>query len=181
MNRIIRCINFISEQAISAPSSNVIWVFGEPISPEDSWRKELQKEIVIEGLKQIGSNAEEQSMNKSSESSETCCIFDYRKIICSLFNISDSHIGKNITCIPMGSKMQSLGVALALFARNEISVTYAMPTSFTPKSYSEGVGKTWQAELGNTQKLKNLLSKIGCLTANTAVGIIKSTSTSHLE
>lgn len=179
MNRIVRCINAISEQAISAPESNVHWVFGLPNNDQDLWRKEFQQEIVITALEQLGSNAINGGVKFNQENSSSCCVFDYRKAIKLILNLADKHLGKNITCIPMGSKMQNLGVALALGLRNEISVTYARPTAFSPSTYSEDIGSMWELSLGSILELSHSLAKVGTLNATTDHGKIGSYSSTR--
>lgn len=177
MNRMVRCINVISEQAIAAPESSVYWIFGSPSLSQESWRNALQREIVMAALRQIGSGdtaTGETWLNR--DNSTDCCVFDYRKILTLILQITDQNLGKNITCIPMGSKMQSIGVALGLAVRDEISVTYARPATFSPQTYSGGVGQMWELSLGRLSEMLQLLFHIGKLEATTPQGKIKTLS-----
>lgn len=176
MNRMVRCIDAISEQVIAAPESNVHWVFGLPNHDQDLWRNKFQQEIVITALQQLGSCAINGGVKFSHENSSDCCVFDYRKTVKLMLHLADQHLGKNITCIPMGSKMQNLGVALALGARSEVSVTYARPAAFSPRTYSEGVGMMWELSLGTISRLSRLLAQVGTLDATTVHGRIGSFS-----
>ncbi|MFA6062881.1 MAG: hypothetical protein WC736_09795 [Gallionella sp.] len=176
MNRMVRCIDAISEQVIAAPESNVHWVFGLPNHEQDLWRNKFQQEILLTALQQLGSCAINGGVKFSHENSSDCCVFDYRKTVKLILRLADQHLGKNITCIPMGTKMQNLGVALALGARSEVSVTYARPAAFSPRTYSEGVGMMWELSLGPISKLSQLLSQVGTLDATTFHGRIGSFS-----
>lgn len=181
MNRMVRCLDTISEQVIAAPDSNVHWIFGLPMPGHDDWKNQFQKEIVTSALNQLGSSAINGEVKFTQSNSSNCCVFDYRKTIKLMLKLADEHLGKNITCIPMGSKMQNLGVALALFVRNEISVTYARPSAFAPRSYSEGYGKMWKVSLGSISSLVKFLAMIGTLEATTHYGPIRAFSSSTAE
>lgn len=181
MNRMVRCLDTISEQVIAAPDSNVHWIFGLPMPGHDDWKNQFQRDIIASALNQLGSSAISGEVKFTQGNSSNCCVFDYRKTIKLMLKLADEHLGKNITCIPMGSKMQNLGVALALFARKEISVTYARPSAFTPRSYSDGHGKMWRIPMGSISSLVKLLAKIGTLEATTHYGTIQVFSSSVSE
>lgn len=63
----------------------------------------------------------------------------------------------------MGSKLQAIGIALALSARDEISICTANPTQFNASKYSEGVGSYWTLDLSELEVLIEKLKTIGYL------------------
>jgi hypothetical protein len=54
--------------------------------------------------------------------------------------------------MPHGSKMQTLAVSL-FAAVHEVSMVFAMPKSYNPHTYSEGLLNVYALELGNTESL----------------------------
>lgn len=143
--------NFFINQTIES----IYWILGKP--EEHTWREELQQKVLKQGLK------EKNSEHLFTDNQVSCSTLDYRDIMQKLFDLIDKNIKnrKNITLMPMGSKMQTIGVALTLFARSECKVMLVKPKAFNQASYTSGIGKSWELQL-KLDDIKSKLKKIGC-------------------
>jgi len=56
------------------------------------------------------------------------------------------HGTHNIVAAPLGTKLQTLGVYVAVRERPEIQIAYAVPSIYNYDSYSSGVGPLWSIQ-----------------------------------
>lgn len=145
--RTLAVIADIDESLVLKPLNQVIWIIGKPHLPEDSWRIDYVKKI-----------------NKISDSSPLFNVstFNYKETIKTLQKIYDKYEGEfHINISPLGSKMQSLGIALFYYFRPDLSIYFTMPKEYNAHQYSEGCKATWQIDFGSIMEIVKLLDKIG--------------------
>ena len=142
----------IDETLLIRPDKRIMWIVGNPHIIDEEikrQRKEIMKEI---NNIPLGCPTYEVST------------FDYKETLKTLDKIyNDNNLEFNINISALGSKMQTLGIAIFCYVRPEVSVYFAIPKKYNPKRYSEGCKATWQInfyELGNTRKI---LDKVGQL------------------
>lgn len=162
-NRLLRCIQeYGGEQALSSPNKSIYWLLSNPSSPENSWRVDFQKGIIVNMFNNCGDQPYSDK-NQIFEQSRNIDMRNYTEALKEVITIADSelHFGKNMHLINMGTKMQTLGCALALLARPEIGSVFAAPSAFNAEKYSQGVGKTYSVIFEDYSKTINELKTIG--------------------
>lgn len=142
-------ITEVDESILSRPGDRIIWIIGVPHLTEDYWRAEAMREI--------------NKIDDSARSYEVST-FDYKKTIERLERIYGTWDCKyHVTISPLGSKMQSLGIALFWYMRQDVSIVFAIPKEFNALQYSEGCKATWKIAFGNLGKIRELLDRVGQL------------------
>jgi len=141
-------ITDIDETLLIRPDKRIIWIIGDPHMDEDtkSKRKEIMREI-----------------NKIPEECPTyeVCTFDYKETIKKLDKIyNDNNLDVHINISALGSKMQTLGIALFCYVRPDVSVYLAIPKEYNSKQYSEGCNATWQIDFGGLSEIRKILDKV---------------------
>ena len=90
--------------------------------------------------------------------------FDYKETLEILERIYQARDCKyHVSISPLGSKMQSVGIALFWYMRQEVSIVFAMPEEYNARQYSEGCKDTWQIEFGNLNKIRENMDRVGKL------------------
>jgi hypothetical protein len=166
--RLSRCLKRLSNEPILQVRERILWILGQPPDQELTFRLEFQKRI-INRLLQGADETPPQISGLVAENLRVTSTLDYRQTTRQLIELADANMGKTLSLVHMGSKMQGLGAALALSARSEIAVCYARPTSFNPQHYSEGVGPLWEVEFDDLGDVAVQLAKIGTLQMTTAI------------
>jgi len=144
-------ITDIDGTILKEPGKRIIWIIGDPhMSKEDKdKRKQMQRTI--------------NQIDENSISVEVST-FDYKETIKKLNQIyKDKNLDSHIYISALGSKMQSLGIALFCYVRPDVTVYLAVPKEYNPKQYSEGCKATWEIDFGSTKKLRELLDSVGQL------------------
>jgi len=142
-------ITDIDESLITKPRDNIIWIIGDPHLQEDHWRADIIRQI-----------------NKipASVPSYEVTTFDYKKTIEKLESIYKTRDCKyHINISPLGSKLQSLGIALFWYMRQDVSIVFAMPEEYNASQYSEGCKATWQIDFGSLDQIREALDRVGKL------------------
>ena len=140
-------ISAIDESLLEKPAERVFWIVGIPHSPEDQWRTDLVRDI-----------------NKIPEDSPSFEVstFDYKETLKILDKIYKQHTYEyHYNISPLGSKMQSLGIALFHYVRPDVTIYFAIPKEYNASHYSEGCKETWIVDFGNLDKIRNLLNRVG--------------------
>ena len=119
--RLVRCLDRFGEQLLSAPDRSIFWVFGRPRINSDEWRTHLQREIIARTFEKLGVTENLGEAWFTDTNSAMCCTFDYREAAQKLLELCDRELGKNISLIPMGTKLQTVGLTLALLVREEVN------------------------------------------------------------
>lgn len=141
----------IDESLFTKPDERIIWIIGDPHMDNETRKK--RKDM----LKHI---------NKITQKflSYEISTFDYKKTIEILERIyKDKELYFHINISSLGSKMQSLGIHIFWFVKQDISIHFSIPKEYNPNQYSEGCKATWKINFGELTKIKNILNKIGML------------------
>jgi len=139
----------IDESLVMGPKDRVIWIVGDPHLPEDHWRVDAVREI-----------------NKipASAPSYEVSTFYYKKTIESLERIYQPRDCKyHVTLSPLGSKMQSLGIALFWYMRQDTSIVFATPKEYNARQYSEGCKGVWQIKFGELANIREIIDRVAQL------------------
>ena len=166
--RLSRCLKQLSNEPILQVGDRILWILGQPPDPELTFRLEFQKRL-INRLLQGADESPPQTPGLRSENMWVTSTLDYRQTTRLLIELADANMGRTLSLVHMGSKMQGLGAALALAARSEVAVCYARPTSFNPERYSEGVGPLWEVAFEDLGDVAVQLAKIGTLQMTTSI------------
>lgn len=137
--------------SIRPDKRRIIYIVGDPHMDEENKRR--RKEIM-------------RKINKILPDFRTHDVstFDYKETLKALDKIyNDKNLDFHINISALGSKMQSLGIAIFCHIRPEISVYLAIPKKFNPKQYTEGCEATWQIDFGDLKNIKSILNKVGQL------------------
>lgn len=129
-------------------NERLIWIVGEP-HLEDETSRESRRNIQIE-------------INRISESHKTytVCTFDYKKTLEVLDHIyKDTYSKYHVNISDLGSKMQSLGIALFCSLRRDITVYHSEPIKYNSTHYSEGIKDYWMIPIDSTTSFLKQLFK----------------------
>jgi len=139
----------IDQSLIMAPEDRVIWIIGDPHLPEDHWRADAIRQI--------------NTITDSAPSYEVST-FHYKKTMETLERIYQPRDCKyHISVSPLGSKMQSLGIALFWYMRQDVSIILATPKEYNASQYSESCKGVWQINFGELAKIRHMLDRVGQL------------------
>ncbi|MBT9132441.1 MAG: hypothetical protein DDT32_01196 [Syntrophomonadaceae bacterium] len=139
----------VDESLIMTPKDRIIWIVGEPHLPEDHWRVDAVREI--------------NNISDSATSYEVSTFY-YKQTIERLERIYQPRDCKyHLTFSPLGSKMQSLGIALFWYMRRDVSIIFATPKEYNARQYSEGCKAFWEIDFGQLRNVRDLLDRVGQL------------------
>jgi hypothetical protein len=142
-------ITEVDQSLIAKPHDRVIWLIGDPHLPEDHWRVDALKEI--------------NDIDSSTYSIELST-FNYKDTLETLDRIYRQNDCKyHLTISPLGSKLQSVAIALFWYMRQDASIVFSMPKRYNASQYSEGCKATWQINFGDTKALRHQLDEVGQL------------------
>jgi hypothetical protein len=129
------------------------------------WRLEFQRRIVERQLAvMMGKEPAEITTPALTKTNSTVASTrDYRDVLHVLLDQIDARSGANLSLVHMGSKLQAIGVALALFARTEVTLLHARPKQFNAAKYSKGVATLWRLDLSNLSEVLDDLQRVGQL------------------
>lgn len=162
--RLAHCLQRLTDEPLSNPDQFIHWILGVPPSNERLWRLEWQQRVIRRLLSDLaGGNEESCGRALTSENHSCASTLDYRQITKILIERIDGNLGKNISLIHMGSKLQAIGASLALAARSEITVCYAKPARYNTNQYSGGIGPAWQILFSNFAEVVSSMRQIGTL------------------
>lgn len=180
--RLRNCLQYVSDQIQATPDKYVLWILGCPPAQTNQWRIDLQKRMVNRLMaSMVGLEPSDARAPVLSERN-LCLVstLDYREMVRTIIRIADEHLGERISVVHMGSKMQAVGMSLALKVRSEITVCYARPSRFNPARYSSGSSTVWHVPFGLLKPKVDELSHVGELdlittieTTRTGLGRIK--------
>jgi hypothetical protein len=122
------------------------WMIGQPLHEEDRWRQ-----AALLALHEVPADHEKHVVST----------FRYHETMYALEDVNRvCGLQANQSVIPLGSKMQAVGVTLFCFARPEIAVVVAQPREYSAVSYSRGARQLWHLVLGETRTLVGLLHSV---------------------
>ena len=126
----------------------IIWVIGEPNMEDGKKERRMEIQKKLNGI-------------KPEDKTYSISTLDYKKTLLTLDHIYNEEYTKyHINISDLGSKMQTLGIALFANLRRDVSVFYAEPKKYNPLHYSEGIKNYWIIEFGSTDKLLETLFKV---------------------
>ena len=141
----------IDEGIFSELKERIVWIIGQPHMDEPSRGNRIKM------LREIN----EIEDNDDSPPSYEISTLDYKETVSILERIYQEKIQEyHINISDLGSKMQSLGVALYCHIRPEISVYYSVPEKYNPGRYSEGVKNHWLIDFGSTSQMMQLINDV---------------------
>lgn len=170
--RLLNCLQFVSDQVQADPEGRVLWLIGMPYAEENYWRNDLQCRIVkkmMASMAGIDTPSAPHAPVLNETNYRNISTLNYIEMARAIVDIADTHLGHKLSLIHMGSKMQAIGISLALHIREEITVCYARPTRFNPKRYSKGCSTCWTIPFGLMSNWTNKLTQIGELELITSV------------
>jgi hypothetical protein len=122
------------------------WMIGRPLHDEDSWRQEA-----LIDLHDVPVDHERHFVNT----------FDYRETMYALEEVYRRFgVQSNISLVPLGSKMQAVGITLFCFARREIALVVSQPREYSAVAYSRGFRALWHLPLGRTSDISRSLRSV---------------------
>jgi len=141
----------IDESIPIKPGKKVIWIIGDPHMDEETKKK---RKDMIRNINKIPADAPSYEVST----------LDYKKTIEILEQIYKPKETKfHINISALGSKMQSLGIGLFWYVRQDSSIYFAVPKEYNPSQYSEGCRETWQINFGDLTDVRAILDKVGQL------------------
>lgn len=136
---------------INRPTKRIFWIIGDPNMTENlrEKRKKMMTEI--------------NEISKDDISYEISTLH-YKKTMETLEDIyTKNNLKYHINISALGSKMQSLGIALFSYIRPDVSIFHATPTEYNPNKYSEGCKEIWSISFGNLKIIRSKLNSIGAI------------------
>jgi len=131
----------------------IIWIIGNPHmdEPIKTKRKQIQKDI--------------HKLDNKSKIYEVCTL-DYKDTIIALEHIYENLVSQyHLNISDLGSKMQSIGIAIFALLRRDISVYYSQPKKYNSSHYSEKSKDIWHIEIGSTNHFMKTLYKVDTIEA----------------
>ena len=142
-------IAFVNPAYLLAPDGHVKWMLGTPSEPRNGWR--------IEALVRTNHIPSSDVLCHVSDS-------DYRDVVSALDAVyRRSQFKENVTVVPLGTKMQTVGVALHCLLRPAVRVLVADPLRYRADAYSHGVGESTALEFGSVSALRALVRSVDSL------------------
>lgn len=144
-------ITDIDESLLIKPGRNIIWIIGDPHMDEETKKK---RKDIIRKINKIPPDVPSYEIST----------FDYKKtieILDRIYKPRETEFHINVSAL--GSKMQSLGIGLFWYVRQDSSIYFAIPKEYNPSQYSEGCKATWQIDFGDLTEIRGILNKVGQL------------------
>lgn len=139
--RMKRCLNHLGLGSIGEVEKNIYWILPSTNSPAHQWRLP-HVENVAKRLANGHPSDQVLACNALPDDCLAACdVFDYKACASMVIDRISARPACNISLVHMGTKLQAVGAALALAARQEVSLINARPVSFAAASYSRG----WQS------------------------------------
>jgi hypothetical protein len=159
-DRFKRSVAYIAEDVGADLSDAITLVLPFTEAPEHKFRNELLAEYVSQQF--VGVTASDKG-ETGGLAIVRCDYLDYRHMARVVLETAEKRLGQNVWLIHLGTKMQSLGGALALCARSEVGLAFARPKAFDATHYSSGVGACSLVRLGNVRSLVGEIASAGTL------------------
>lgn len=140
-------LDCIDPSLLIGSNEKVLWVIGDPHMKEDKWRKDA-----VRINYDIGENTAQTEVST----------FEYKETLALLDRIRalkwQTH---NITIIPLGSKLQAVGIGLFSYIYPDVRLMLAVPKKYNAANYSDGCKAMWAIDFGNIHSASQLLSTVG--------------------
>jgi hypothetical protein len=137
----------VDETLLTNPGSRVKWIIGEPLNAKDQYRKQF----LIDS-------------NKLTENSEfhTVSTYNYKDTLRKLNEIvnDEKNLKYHMVISPLGSKMQSVAIALHLYQKPDTAIIFSQPIEYNAKGYSNGCYKQHLIDFKNLIDIREILDNI---------------------
>jgi hypothetical protein len=163
--RLESCLGHLNVGPMTGSHDNLFWILPSTDAVEHKWRQQAARESV-EALihKYQGHDSTVPPAGLLDENQiATCDVSSYQQCLSLIIGKTDEYQGRNISVVHMGTKLQAVGVALAVAARQEVAVVTARPAGFNAKTYSDGIGTLHTLHFSDLKASVSLVSSIGCL------------------
>lgn len=169
--RLSRCLQTLTDQPLADPDKFIFWIFGVPPETGRKFRLDMQRRVITSLLRSMSGHEHDgiKAVVLSTENSAEASTLHYADILRIAIEAIDREAGKNISVVHMGSKMQAVGMSLALAARSEVTVCHARPDRYNAALYSRGIGSTWGVGIANLGELVSQVRRIGTLEFTTRI------------
>jgi hypothetical protein len=154
--RFARCVAYVSEDEATDAGHSMTLIL--PHSEDES--HEFREKVLLKRVEERFAGLADDPPNVAVK---RCDYGQYTHIIEAIVECSDRHLGANVALVHLGPKMQSVGAALALVARDEVALVFARPTHFDAAHYSSGVGVAKALHLGSLQVTIDAIRSIGTI------------------
>ena len=158
--RLQRCLGHLGLDSLDTEEQEIYWLLPDTDSEDHKWRHDAIMRTVMAIL--CCSN-EETPASLPVGTFGHCGALDYKECARLVMREIERRAGTNVSMIHMGTKLQAVGVALALSARPEVALVHARPEAFTAKSYSDGVGTLHQVVFADVREKVRHLARVGTL------------------
>lgn len=157
--RFAHCVKQIGDEDSAPPAEVMTLVLPYSAGDEHQWRGPTVQELT----ERVFAGAADQQRLPAIVK---CGATEYLQMIKIILESSESHLGENVYLVHFGTKLQTLGAAIALLARSEIALVTARPRTFNADQYSEGIGPRWSIHFDDLGKVVKRLSDVGCISVN---------------
>ncbi|WP_448481305.1 hypothetical protein [Pseudoxanthomonas mexicana] len=157
--RLQRCLGHLGLDSLNTEEQEIYWLLPDTDSEDHKWRHDAIMRTVLA----IMCSDDETPASLPVGSFGHCGALDYKECARLVMREIERRTGANVSMIHMGTKLQAIGVALALSARPEVSLVHARPEAFTAKSYSDGVGTLRRIVFADVRGNVRYLARVGTL------------------
>jgi hypothetical protein len=135
---------------VEVPRAPVTWMIGRPLHYEDAWRQ--QALVTLHEVPPV-------------HDQRVVSTFDYRDAMSALEEVHRRFgLHANISVVPLGSKMQAVGLTLFCLARPEVAVVVSQPREYSAVAYSRGARALWHVPLGSARMVTQALASVDTVT-----------------
>ncbi len=163
--RLEACLTHLNVGPMTGSSDNLYWLLPSTGAEEHKWRQDDTRRAVQALMRRLQGREEEDDDTEVIRPDDlaTSDVLDYAETMRLLVARIDDLSGRNISIVHMGSKLQAIGVSLAVAARDEVAVLTARPAAFNAKKYSSGIGPLYALRLPDLGGLLRAIADIGTL------------------
>lgn len=159
-SRLERCLGHLNLAPHDIDEQEVYWILPSTDSADHQWRHDAVMRTVLQILYCGASDSPSVLPNGTFGH---CGALNYIECARLVLREIERHSGANISMIHMGTKLQAIGVALALSARPEVSLVHARPQGFSAETYSDGIGSMWMVEFKDLGAHVQRLASVGAI------------------
>lgn len=163
--RLEACLAHLNVGPITGSEDNLFWILPTTTADQHKWRQDRTRSAVELLIRRLQGRDDFSGLDGGIRPDDmvVCDTLDYAETAKVIVSRIDALPGRNISIAHMGSKMQAVGVALAVSARSEAAVLTVRPASFNAKSYSAGIGRLHSLHFDSVRSTKSALASIGSL------------------
>lgn len=161
--RLQRGLSFLGIGTLSGADENVYWILPTTDDNKHQWRQSQVERSLLNMI--YGAPEENESSPGCLPDGQWthCDVLDYKGCARIIMTQVQEHAGANISVIHVGTKLQAVGVSLALSGRREVALIKARPQSFSAETYSTGIGRSYCIHLNNLKEIARRFAAVGSL------------------